>query len=166
MPNRTTSPKRQRVLIKHIIDKLRPRFAPDATVICIGDTGNKKFLHFDQAYLESLGVVIAPSASMPDLIMHDNTQNWLLLVEAVTSDGPIDGKRRSELKRLFKDCKAGLVFVTAFESSRTMLTFFPRISWGTEIWIAEHPNHLIHLDGRRLLGPHPDVLPSRRHETP
>ena len=95
---------------------------------------------------------------MPDVIAHDTKRKWLVLVEAVTSVGAVDSKRRKELKELFKGCKAGLVFVTAFETRRAMQGFLPLISWETEVWVAEDPDHLIHFDGERFLGPYPDVL--------
>ena len=97
---------------------------------------------------------------MPDIIVHDSHRNWLLLIEAVTSAGPIDGKRRAELKQLFADCTAGLVFVTAFASRGAMRSFLTQISWETEAWVAENPDHLIHFNGERFLGPYPDVLPT------
>ena len=150
--------KRERALIKQIIEEFCPRFAPGATVVYIGDA-ESKFLHLEAAYLEGLGVVVAPSAKMPDVVVHDTKRNWLLLVEAVTSAGAVDWKRRKELKELFKDCKAGLVFVTAFETRRAMQSFLPLISWETEVWVAEAPDHLIHFDGERFLGPYPDVMP-------
>jgi hypothetical protein len=150
--------KRERSLIKQIIEEFCPRFAPGATVVYIGDA-ESKFLHLEAAYLERLGVVIAPAAKMPDVAVHDTKRNWLLLVEAVTSAGAVDWKRRKELKELFKRCKAGLVFVTAFETRRAMQSFLPQISWETEVWVAEHPDHLIHFDGERFLGPYPDVTP-------
>jgi hypothetical protein len=65
-----------------------------------------------------------------------------------------------ELKSLFAGCKAGLVFVTAFESRRAMQSFSPLISWETEVWIAEAPDHLIHFNGERFLGPYADVKPN------
>jgi hypothetical protein len=151
----TLSPGGQNSLIKKIIEEFCPRFAPGATVVYIGDA-ESKFLHFEAAYLEGLGVVIAPSAKMPDVVVHDTKRNWLLLVEAVLSAGAVDWKRRNELKQLFKGCKAGLVFVTAFESRRAMQTFLPLISWETEVWVAEASDHLIHFDGERFLGPYPD----------
>jgi hypothetical protein len=151
----TISPGGQNPLIKQIIEEFCPRFAPGATVVYIGDA-ESKFLHLEAAYLEGLGVVIAPSAKMPDVVAHDTKRNWLLLVEAVTSAGAVDSKRRNELKDLFKGCKAGLVFVTAFETRRAMQSFLPLISWETEVWIAEDPDHLIHFNGERFLGPYPD----------
>ena len=151
----TLSPGGQNPLIKQIIEEFCPRFAPGATVVYIGDAENK-FLHLEAAYLGGLGVVIAPSAKMPDVVVHDTKRNWVLLVEAVTSAGAVDWKRRNELKKLFKGCKAGLVFVTAFVTRRSMQSFLPLISWETEVWVAEAPDHSIHFDGERFLGPYPD----------
>ena len=101
------------------------------------------------------------AAKIPDVIVHDTKRNWLLLIEAVTSAGPVDGKRRKELKDLFAGCKAGLVFVTAFETRRTMQTFVSHIAWESEVWIAEDPDHMIHFNGERFLGPYPDVMPTK-----
>ncbi|MEW6306639.1 MAG: BsuBI/PstI family type II restriction endonuclease [Verrucomicrobiota bacterium] len=157
----TLSPGGQNPLIKQVIDDFCPRFAPGATVVYIGDAENK-FLHLEATYLKDLGVVIASSGKMPDIVVHDRKRNWLLLVEAVASAGAVDWKRRNELKELFKGCKAGLVFVTAFETLRSMQTFLPLISWETEVWVAEAPDHLIHFDGERFLGPYPDVMPGTK----
>jgi hypothetical protein len=156
----TLSPGGQNPLIKEVIEEFCSRFAPAATVVYIGDTENK-FLHFDSAYLNKLGVVMAPAAKMPDVIAHDAKRNWLVLVEAVTSAGPVDGKRRKELKELFRGCKAGLVFVTAFQNRRVMQSFLSQISWETEVWVADDPDHLIHFNGERFLGPYPDVIEKR-----
>lgn len=150
----TLSPGGQNPLIKQIIEEFCPRFTPGATVVYIGDAENK-FLRLETAYLGGLGVVIAPSAKMPDVVVHDAKRNWLLLIEAVTSAGAVDWKRRNELKELFKSCKAGLVFVTAFESRRAMQSFLALISWETEVWVAEAPDHLIHFNGEQFLGPYP-----------
>jgi hypothetical protein len=128
-------------------------------VVYLGDT-ETKFLHLDSAYLAKLGVSLDAAAKMPDVVVHDQRRNWLILIEAVTSAGPVDGKRRAELKKLFKGSSAGLVFVTAFETRRAMQSFVSQISWETEVWIAETPDHLIHFNGERFLGPYPDVMPS------
>jgi hypothetical protein len=93
---------------------------------------------------------------MPDVIVHHNRKGWLLLVEAVTSHGPVNPKRRGELKRLFSSAKAGLVYVTAFLDRKAMLKHLGDISWETEVWVADAPDHLIHFDGERFLGPYTD----------
>src|SRR5258708_11190906 len=107
------------LLIKTIIEHFCPAFAPGGTVLYIGDTENK-FVHLETASLTALAVTLDSAAKIPDVIVHYPARNWLLLIEAVTSAGPVDGKRRKELKELFAGCKAGLVFVTAFENRRTM----------------------------------------------
>jgi hypothetical protein len=152
------SPGGQNPLIKAIIEQFCPAFAPGGVVIYIGDTENK-FVHLEVEGLKSLGVALDSAAKIPDVIVHYTAKNWLLLIEAVTSAGPVDGKRRKELKGLFAGCKAGLVFVTAFETRRTMQSFVSNIAWESEVWIAEDPDHMIHFNGERFLGPYPDVLP-------
>ena len=154
------SPGGQNPLIKAIIEQFCPAFAPGGNVIYIGDTENK-FVHLETAGLAALGVTLDSAAKIPDVIVHYRAKNWLLLIEAVTSAGPVDGKRRKELKDLFAGCKAGLVFVTAFETRRTMQTFVSQIAWESEVWIAEDPDHMIHFNGERFLGPYPDVMPKR-----
>ena len=152
------SPGGQNPLIKAVIEQFCPAFAPGGVVRYIGDTENK-FVYLDAGGLANLGVTLDPAAKVPDVIVHDTAKNWLLLIEAVTSAGPVDGKRRKELKELFAGCKSGLVFVTAFENRRTMQSFVSHISWESEVWIAEDPDHMIHFNGERFLGPYPDVLP-------
>lgn len=151
----TISPGGQNPLIKTIIEEFCSCFVPGGAVVYIGDAEDK-FLHLDSEYLGRLGVVIPPPAKMPDIVVHDATRNWLVLIEAVTSAGPVDGKRRKELKELFAGCKAGLVFVTAFSTREIMRSFLTQISWETEVWVAEAPDHLIHFNGERFLGPYPD----------
>ena len=91
---------------------------------------------------------------MPDVVIHHTARNWLILVEAVTSHGPVSPKRMAELRRLFSGSAAGLVFVTAFPDRRTMHKYLDQISWETEVWVADSPDHMIHFDGERFLGPY------------
>ncbi len=154
------SPGGQNPLIKAIIELFCPAFAPGGVVLYIGDTENKS-ANMKVQGLAALGVTLDSAAKVPDVIVHHTAKNWLLLIEAVTSAGPVDGKRRKELKDLFAGCKAGLVFVTAFENRRTMQTFVSHIAWESEVWIAEDPDHMIHFNGERFLGPYPDVIPTK-----
>lgn len=153
------SPGGQNPLIKAVIETFCPVFAPGGVILYIGDT-ESKFVHLEAASLEALGVTLGSAAKIPDVIVHYTAKNWLLLIEAVTSAGPVDGKRRRELKELFAGCKAGLVFVTAFPDRRTMQSFVAQIGWESEVWIAEDPGHMIHFNGERFLGPYPDVMPA------
>jgi adenine-specific DNA-methyltransferase len=143
----------QNPLIKAVVEEFCPRFAPGGHVLYIGDTGDK-FVVWERNALESLGVVVNEKGKMPDVVIHDFERGWLLLVEAVTSHGPVDPKRQEELASLFGDCEAGLVYITAFMDRRTLSDHLARISWETEVWIAEDPTHMVHFDGARFLGPY------------
>lgn len=51
---------------------------------------------------------------MPAVIICDVIRDWLVIVEATITHGPVDQKRRNELEDLFAGCGKQLVFVTAF----------------------------------------------------
>lgn len=147
------SPGGQNVLIEHVISDFCERFTPGGHVVYVGDT-DEKFAYFDKGGLKKLGVDIEAHGKMPDVVVYHKRRKWLVLIEAVTSHGPVDGKRRGELKRLFRDAKVGLVFVTAFLDRKAMVRYLGDISWETEVWIADAPDHLIHFNGERFLGPY------------
>ncbi|HZU36011.1 MAG TPA: BsuBI/PstI family type II restriction endonuclease [Gemmataceae bacterium] len=151
----TLSPGGQNVLVEKVITLFAEHFTPGGVPLYVGDTG-EKFAYFDREALAQLGVEIEAHGKMPDVVIHDTEHDWLVLVEAVTSHGPVNPKRREELKRLFGRSRAGLVFVTAFLDRRTMVQYLGDISWETEVWVAESPTHLIHFNGERFLGPYPE----------
>ena len=140
-------------LIKAIVEDFAPRFAPGSVLVYAGDTGSKVG-YFDQTLLAKLGVSLDRHGKLPDVVLHFVERNWLLLVESVTSHGPVDGKRHGELSKLFATCTAGLVYVTAFPNRQIMGKYLPEIAWETEVWIADAPSHLIHFNGVRFLGPY------------
>jgi hypothetical protein len=143
-------------LIRAIIEDFAPRFAPGSLLIYAGDTGDK-WGYFDEVLLARLGVNLDSHGKMPDVILYFTDKNWLLLVESVTSHGPVDGKRHAELAALFEGSTAGLVYVTAFPNRTVMGRYIGEIAWETEVWVADAPSHLIHFNGVRFLGPYQDV---------
>ena len=143
----------QNELVKKIVEEFCPRFTPGGTVVYLGDTGQKQ-RHVEGGYLNRLGVELDEHGKMPDVVVHLRYKDWLVLIEAVTSHGPIGIKRHNELKTLFGSARSGLVFVTAFLTRRAMTKYLGEIAWETEVWIAEAPSHLIHFNGERFLGPY------------
>ncbi len=140
-------------LIKAIVEEFAARFVPGGELIYVGDTGDKVG-YFRQDRLSQIGVTVDSHGKFPDVVIYSPARDWLLLVESVTSHGLVDAKRHNELANLFKDSKAGLVYVTAFPSRKVMARYLPNISWETEVWCAESPTHLIHFNGERFLGPY------------
>ena len=147
------SPGAHSQLIHDIVTEFGPRFAPGSQVIYLGDTGAKEDF-FRRERLKELGVIVDRKGKLPDVVLYWPERNWLLLIESVTSHGPVDGKRHGELSKLFKGAKPGLVYITAFPDRRTMSKYLTDISWETEVWIADAPTHLIHFNGDKFLGPH------------
>lgn len=147
------SPGEHSELIKAIVEDFAPRFAPDSELVYVGDTG-EKWGYFDKKLLAKLGVTVDSHGKMPDVVLYYTEKNWLLLVESVTSHGPVDAKRHAELARLFASATAGLVYVTAFPTRSIMGRYLGEIAWETEVWVAEAPSHLIHFNGPRFLGPY------------
>ncbi|MFQ1711822.1 MULTISPECIES: BsuBI/PstI family type II restriction endonuclease [Aeromonas] len=149
----TLSPGEHSELIRAIIEDFAPRFAPGSVLVYAGDTGDK-WGYFDAPLLSSLGVNVDSHGKMPDVVLHFTAKNWLLLVESVTSHGPVDGKRYTELANLFSGSTAGIVYVTAFPNRGIMGRYLGEIAWETEVWVADAPSHLIHFNGVRFLGPY------------
>ncbi|WP_426138704.1 BsuBI/PstI family type II restriction endonuclease [Psychrobacter sp. TWR1-1-1] len=149
----TLSPGIHSELIRDIIEDFASRFAPNSILIYAGDT-EKKWGYFDEELLKGLNVNVGSHGKMPDVVLHYTEKNWLLLVESVTSHGPVDGKRYEELSKLFSESTAGLVYVTAFPNRALMGRYLGEIAWETEVWVADAPSHLIHFNGVRFLGPY------------
>lgn len=150
---KTLSPGGQNVLIEKIINEFAPCFTPGGKLIYVGDT-DEKFAHFNEAALEELGVTVDSHGKMPDVIIHFKQNDWLVLIEAVTSHGPINPKRKKELETLFKNSKIPLVMVTTFLSRKAMMEYLIEIAWETDVWVAEDSTHLIHFNGQHLLQLH------------
>lgn len=143
----------QNELIKQIVEEFCPRFTPGGTVAYLGDAGGK--ISSEQVnYFKSLGISLDEHGKIPDVIVYIPDKNWLVLIEAVTSHGPIDKKRHNELTDIFGTANADLLFVTAFASRRAMKKYLSELAWETEVWVADSPDHLIHFDGERFLGPY------------
>lgn len=149
----TLTPGGQNLLIKQAIEEFCPRFTPGAQVLYVGDAGRTDPI-FEADVLENLGVTLDRHGKLPDLIVYLPDREWLVLIEAAASHGPVDGKRRRELERLFAGASAGLVLVSCFPSREEMRKFLSEIAWETEVWCADNPSHLIHFNGERFLGPY------------
>lgn len=147
------SPGKHNELIRAIIEDMAPRFIPGSTLVYIGDTG-EKWGFFDDALSARLGFSVEVHGKMPDVILYQKEKNWIVLVESVTSHGPVDSKRQIELADLFASSPCDKVFISAFPDKRTFARFAPDIAWETEVWVADNPTHMVHFNGDKFLGPY------------
>lgn len=146
------SPGEHNQLQASVIHEFLPRFAPASQLLYLGDTDHKS-LHVDDDALVALGVPVKKHDKLPDVVLYDEARGWLFLIEAVTSHGPVSPKRHAEMEDTLRACKAGRVYVSAFADFREFKKHAAQIAWETEVWIAEVPDHLLHYNGDRFLGP-------------
>jgi len=135
-----------------IVEEFASRFAQGSILLYLGDTENKD-LHVEKEKLENIGIPITEHSKLPDVVIYDESKNWLYLIEAVTSHGPMSPKRIVELEEFLKDCDAGKIYVTAFPDFSEFKKHTANIAWDTEVWVMEFPEHMIHFNGDRFLGP-------------
>ncbi len=144
-----------------IIEEFLPRYGNGAEVLYVGDSAKKSLLMEEEA-LTQFGFFELVHDELPDVVAYDPVKNWLYLIEAVHSSNPISKPRRLTLERMTEKCVAPRVYVSVFRDRKSMRNLLAEIIWGTHVWIVESPNHLIHFDGARFLGPYvPMVVPPK-----
>lgn len=146
------SPGAHNALQAAVISEFAPRFAHGGKLLYLGDTEDKD-LHIEKEILDKLKLHVSEHSKLPDIIIYDSEREWLFLIEAVTSHGPISAKRLIELEDFTKDCPCGIVYVTAFPDNKEFRKHSADIAWETEVWLANAPDHMIHFNGDRFIGP-------------
>ncbi len=139
-------------LQKSIIEEFASRFAQNSIVLYVGDTKDKD-LYKDNELLKKLKISMGEHEKLPDVILYQEDKKWVYFIEAVTSVGPISPKRILEINEMTKECNLGKIFVTAFIDMKTFKKFAGDLAWETEVWLSEMPDHMIHLNGDKFVGP-------------
>lgn len=139
-------------LQKAIIEEFAPRFAPNSVCLYVGDTADKDMVK-DVEKLSSLGFDITLHDKMPDVVLYKEDTDWLYFIEAVDSVGPMSADRILDIEKMTKNVKSGKIYVTAFLTFDKYKRFASQLAWETEVWIVDSPEHMIHLNGDKFLGP-------------
>lgn len=146
------SPGKHNQLQKFIIEEFAPRFAENSECLYVGDTIQKDLVKNEEK-LKELGFEITLHDKMPDVVLYSEDKNWIYFVESVTSVGAMEPKRIREIEEMTENVSAGKIYVTAFLDFKTFKKFSESLAWETEVWIADMPDHMIHLNGDKFLGP-------------
>ncbi|MBL8112468.1 MAG: restriction endonuclease [Acidobacteria bacterium] len=146
------SPGRHNELQAVVLTEFAQRFTPGATLLYLGDT-EEKHLVVDRAALAALGVPVSVHDKLPDVVLHVPERGWLVLIEVVTSRGPVSPKRKLELEAHLAGATPHRIYLSAFPDFREFKKHLDNIAWETEVWIAEMPGHMIHFNGDKFLGP-------------
>lgn len=148
----TFSPGAHNELQKAIIEEFAPRFAPNSECLYVGDTTEKDLVK-NADKLASLGFEITLHDKMPDVVLYREDKDWIYFIESVTSVGPMSPKRILEIQEMTKNVKSGKIYVTAFPDVKTFKKFAEELAWETEVWLSDMPDHMIHLNGDKFMGP-------------
>jgi hypothetical protein len=152
MPNGSSisfSPGKHNELQVKIVKDFMPRFCSNAKLVYVGDTA-RKLLFVEEQLLKSLGIPITEHNKLPDVVLYDKQKNHIFLIEAVTAHGPISPKRQIELEETLRNCKANKIYVSVFPDFHEFKRHIDNIAWGTEVWIADNPDHMIHFNGPKF----------------
>ena len=149
------TPGNHNILQKAIIEKFLPIYGYGCEVLYIGDSSDK-YLHLNREKLLELRFPEPSHEELPDIIAFSEQKGWIYLIESVTSFGEISPIRKLELERITENCINPIVFITAFPDRDTYRKYCANLAWETEVWIASDPEHLIHLNGGKFLGPYID----------
>ena len=147
------SPGEHNELQKKIIEIFLPNYGYGCEILYVGDTLDKGLFKKSKQLID-LGIPELSHDELPDIICYSRSKDWLYLIEAVHSSGPISEERLLQLKEFTNRCKCGIVYVTCFLDMKTFRKYSGEIAWETEVWIAERPEHLIHFNGDKFIGPH------------
>lgn len=139
-----------------VIKEFGPRFAPGASVLYVGDTALKHVVYKAEELAE-LNIPITQHDKLPDVVLYSQEKQWLYLIEAVTSHGPVSPKRYREVEKMLRSCTAERIYITAFLDIKGFRKYAGDIAWETEVWIASDPDHLIHFNGPKFLGPYKPI---------
>lgn len=133
-----------------VLEKFIPQFAPQAKVLFLRAGDNRPVI-FVPGTLQRLGIPVGKLNELPDMVLHLPKRRLLLLLEL---NKLISTRRHTQLERLLMACPARREYVSALSDWRAYRRHGNNIAWETHVWLAEIPEHLIHCNGEKFLGPH------------
>mgnify|MGYP002703374184 CR=1 FL=1 len=139
---------------QQIITEFLPRFGNGALLLYCGDSDNKYGVINEKEKLDMLGIKDFSQGKLPDIIAYSEQKDWIYLIEAYHTSNPITPERKFELEEMLGDAADKCIFVTAFESENAYRGCPEELAWETEVWIATNPDHMIHRNGFRFMGPY------------
>ena len=140
-------------LQKKIIEDMMPIFCSGSEILYLGDTAKKQIIH-NEDKLKTLNFFELKHGMLPDVIAYSKKQNWLYLIEAVYTSNPISNNRKMELESITENCKAKIIFISAFLNRASFRRYSSDIAWETEVWMADDPKHMIHFNGNQSPTPY------------
>lgn len=143
---------------QQIIQEFLPRFGYGSKILYCGDSDNKYGVINETDAMAKLGINDISQGKLPDVVAYSESKDWIFLIEAYHSSNPITAERKYELEQMMGNAASKCVFVTAFNNHDAYHSCPEDIAWETEIWIATEPDHMIHRNGHRFMGPYSEKV--------
>ncbi|NLV52617.1 MAG: restriction endonuclease [Bacteroidales bacterium] len=140
-------------LQKAIIENFLAIYGKGCEVLYVGDSSDK-LLYKEEKVLQDLNFFDLDHDELPDVIAYNKEKNLLFLIEAFHCTGQWDNARLFKVQSKLANCKANVIYVSAFETIDQFRTISNKIAWETEVWIADIPEHMIHFNGWKFLEIH------------
>lgn len=138
-----------------VLTEFCSRFAPRGRVLWVNEVGEEPAYKRPDAF-HYLKLRSPPWHDLPNIVISDEKRNWLFLIDIPRIRSQMNGERCAVLEKIFRGHGLGLVFLNAFKNRRELGDLLLDLPWQTVAWIAEEPDHMIHFNGGRLLGPRTD----------
>jgi len=123
------------------------RFLPDYRVIYIDDGDGDRITEEQQQILSNAGITLTLHDAMPDVLLYNPLNNFLWVIEAVTSDGEVDNHKMNSLNAFaIRNNKAGIGFTTTYptwKKAAERQSSLKNLANGSFMWIREDPSRNI-----------------------
>lgn len=144
-------PGEHNLLEKSVVEVFGHAFLNEPQVVYLGETSPRKGYQ-NRTLMRRLNLPIDTAASLPDVILFSETDLHLVIIEVVTSSGPVNSIRLEQLQKFTKGPrKLGIktTYVSAFPSRAVFRKFVEDIAWGSSVWIENEPNNIVHFEGMK-----------------
>lgn len=139
---------------QQVLTEFLPRYGYGAEVLYCGDSDNKYGVVFEKEKLKEFGIQDLSQGKLPDIVAYSREKDWLYLIEAYHTSNPMTVERKYELGRIFSSVADKCIYITAFENNEAYHSCTQELAWETEVWIVTDPDHIMHRNGTRFMGPY------------
>lgn len=133
---------RRNSLVVDILEVLVPYRVPDSVLLYVNDRIND-LLIYEPKVLERLGIPAAFGNQLADIVLYQPEHNRLYLVYAINRFGPVYKQRKDETEMLLKQCSAERAYVSVVYNRSDYGHYAPFIAWGSQVWMAQIPDHVV-----------------------
>jgi len=138
-------------LIQAIITHYVPTFLSGFEVVYVDDSDGDRVSAEQRRRLESAGLDLLISDSMPDVLLWNRSTDSLWVVEAVCSDGEVDNHKLRALTEFSRRCgKSGIEFTTAYRTWKeagARQGTHRNLAVGSYLWVLEDGSRQFFVQG-------------------